>query len=372
MTHSVLGGASRRLVLGRAARGLAGVMALVPALLGAQSIASRVASAPDGVVRLEYESRYGVCGDGRELIGYRNALFARNVQSYGKWQASGCSAGPLRVTLHVGRGQVRQMQLQVGGRWPGTTDRVTDLGSVPAREASEYFFSLVPQLETSSGKDRILLPAVLADDSPVIAPLIALARDTARLERTRKNAMVWLGMFGDSTARQYLHTVIESANEDREIRSHAIFSLANGDPPETEFAYLRALYARLDDDKLKESVLFGMAQGEEPGSRWLIERALDTRERIKLRKNALFWAGQSEATRITELVRVYRTTVTDEDLRDHAIFVLSQRSEDAAIQALIAIAKEDPDKKARGKALFWLAQKNDPRVTKLIADLVLR
>jgi hypothetical protein len=346
------------------------ILGLTASSVSAQgSIASRIASAPDGVVRMEYESRYGVCGDGRELVGYRNALWARNFQTYGKWQSNNCSPGPLRVTLTLAGGQVRQVRTQVGGRWETTDARVTDLGVVLSTEASAYFFSIVPQLEMTYEKDRALLPAVLADDAPVVAPLIGIARNTARLERTRKNAMLWLGMFADSTARRFLHTVIESAAEAVEIRSHAIFSLANGDVPEVEFAYLRTLYARLDEDKLKESVLFGMAQGEEPGSRWLIERAMDTRERMKLRKNAFFWAGQSEATRTADLVRAYRS-MTDDDLRDHAIFVLSQRNDEAALQALITIAKEDPDRKVRGKALFWLAQKQDPRATQLISDIL--
>jgi hypothetical protein len=39
---------------------------------------------------------------------------------------------------------------------------------------------------------------------------------------------------------------------------------------------------------------------------------------------------------------------------------------------LLHIARHDRDTRMRGKALFWLAQKDDPRVKKLIADLLLR
>ena len=52
--------------------------------------------------------------------------------------------------------------------------------------------------------------------------------------------------------------------------------------------------------------------------------------------------------------------------------MLSQRQDDVATDALIRIAREDPDKDMRGKALFWLAQKDDSRVKKLIADLILK
>ena len=64
--------------------------------------------------------------------------------------------------------------------------------------------------------------------------------------------------------------------------------------------------------------------------------------------------------------------VDDRTLQEQAIFVISQRDDDAAITALMKIAREDPDAKMRGKALFWLAQKHDPRATKLIGELVLK
>jgi HEAT repeat protein len=410
---------------------------------GAQPLASRVAAAPDGVVRVQFDSRTGVCGDGRDAIGYRNALFASNYQTIGDWQYDRCVPGPLRVSLTVVNGQATQVQTQVGGPWPATESRVTDLGVVPAQDASTYFFSLVPRLENATGKDRLLLPAVLAADAPVIQPLLALARDEGRADNTRRQAVHWLGLLGDASvvpalvqfargdvdddggdkkrrglattamaalssldgnvgvpalidlargrsvgtrrnavfwlgqngdprARQMLHSVIEDRNEESRVRSHAIFALAHGGKtPDSEFAWLRSLYQRLDGDALKEAVIQAMQQDEATGGRWLIERALDERESPKLRRSALFWAGQRKATPTAELLRVYREA-QDQGLREHAIFVLAERKDEAATEAVLRIARGDPDTRMRGKALFWLAQKKDPRVQQLIADLVLR
>jgi HEAT repeat protein len=169
-----------------------------------------------------------------------------------------------------------------------------------------------------------------------------------------------------------LHTVIENRNEASRVRSHAIFSLTHGgETPDSEFAYLRNLFPRIEDQELKEAIIQGMQEDEDAGGRWLIERALDTREPLKLRKTALFWAGQRDETPTADLVRVYRDA-DEPDLREHAIFVLSQREDEAAIDELLRIAREDGDTRMRGKALFWLAQKDDPRIRKLIADLVLK
>ncbi|HEX9129390.1 MAG TPA: HEAT repeat domain-containing protein, partial [Gemmatimonadaceae bacterium] len=97
----------------------------------------------------------------------------------------------------------------------------------------------------------------------------------------------------------------------------------------------------------------------------------DNSEPLRLRKSALFWAGQSEQTPTKDLAAVYRGT-SDSDLREHAIFVLSQRNDEAALNELMRIAREDSDKHMRARALFWLGQKDDPRVTKLIGDRVLK
>ena len=415
------------------------------------TLAQRISRAPDGVVRVQFAARPGTCGDGRDLIGFRKALFAESFQSIGKWDAPNCRPGPVRVALSVDKGAVTRVKTYVGGDWPHTSDRVTDLGSVSAGEAASYFFDLIPQIERKGDKGRLLLPAVLADDPGAMPRLISLARDESRLQDTRRQAIQWIGLLGDAKvvpvlvsfaregragptggdideddeapgkkglgtsamaalsmledgvgvpalidlarsgtsgtrasavfwlgqtgdprARAELHRVIENGSEDDRIRAHAIFSLSNGGgTPESEYSYLRGVYPRLTSHKLKEAIFQGMGNDESGGSAWLIERARDAGESSELRKSALFWAGQRELTPTRDLVAFYRDT-PEEGLREHAIFVLSQRNDEPAFNELMRIARDDSDKRMRARALFWLGQKNDPRVAKLIGDRVSR
>ena len=439
------------LILTTVALGLATIS--TPAL-AQNALAQRIAKAPDGVVRVQFAGRPLVCGDGRDMIGYKNALFADSFQSIGHWNAPTCVPGPVRVALTVVNGRVTTMKTSVGNTWSRTSERVTDLGPIPPSEAATYFFGLIPQLESNSrghDKARYILPAVLADDPLALPRLISLVRDNARLQETRRQAIQWIGLLGDSRvvpvlvefargggaspagqdidtddeapgkkglattamaalssldggagvpalielartgtsgtrgaavfwlgqtgdprAFATLHSVIENPREDERIRAHAIFSISHGgETPDSEFAYLRSVFPRLTSTKMKEAILMGMGQDESGGSAWLIERARDPGESIAMRKNALFWAGQTKSTPTKDLAAFYRAA-TESDLREHAIFVLSQRDDEPAFNELMRIAREDSDKRMRSRALFWLGQKDDPRVAKMIGERVLR
>jgi HEAT repeat protein len=203
-----------------------------------------------------------------------------------------------------------------------------------------------------------------------VPPLIDLARNGT--VGARSSAVFWLGQTGDPRAFATLHAVIENTREDERVRAHAIFSLAHGGhSPAEEFTYLRSLYTRLTTDKLKEQILQAMSQDGAAGSAWLIDRARDDRESIHLRKSALFWAGQRESTPTKDLAAVYRSA-SEPTLKEHAIFVLSQRQDEAALNELMRIARGDSDKRMRAKALFWLGQKKDPRVARFIEERIER
>src|SRR6266699_1560490 len=115
--------------------------------LGQNTLVERIGKAPDGVVHVQFAGRPGTCGDGRDVIGFRKALFAESFQSIGNWTAPNCRPGPVRVALTVANGKVTAVKTYVGGDWARTNDRVTDLGVVASSEAASYFFALIPQIE---------------------------------------------------------------------------------------------------------------------------------------------------------------------------------------------------------------------------------
>ncbi len=86
------------------------------------------------------------------------------------------------------------------------------------------------------------------------------------------------------------------------------------------------------------------------------------------RKQALFWFGQSDAP-TGELLRLDQDLGTP-TLREQFVFVLSQRHDTAALDKLIDVARHDPDRGIRKRAMFWLGQSRDPKAIKFFRDIL--
>ena len=88
----------------------------------------------------------------------------------------------------------------------------------------------------------------------------------------------------------------------------------------------------------------------------------------ELRKHALWTAGQAGVS-AAELVPLY-DRLTDRPLKEQLIWVLSESRDPAASAKLVEIARGDRDLEMRKKAIFWLGQKNDPRIRQILLDIL--
>ena len=172
-------------------------------------------------------------------------------------------------------------------------------------------------------------------------------------------------------AGQILRDFAERESEEQELREQAIFWLGQKRSEENA-NYLKGLYARVKNDALKEKIIFSLSQQKSFGNgEWIMNIALDPKQSIEARKQALFWAGQSGAS-TDQFVALY-DKMTDPEIKEQLIFVFSQRGRDAkAVDKLMDIARNDKDKEMRSKAIFWLGQSRDPRVAKFLEDLISR
>ncbi len=133
--------------------------------------------------------------------------------------------------------------------------------------------------------------------------------------------------------------------------------------------------------------LLTLAEKNEPGSEeaifpatlgdglvaWpaLLRIARNPNTASKTRRTAVFWLGQAAGDKATEgLDAITQDQQQDREVREAAVFALSQRPREQGVPALIRIAKSNRDPELRRKALFWLGQSEDPAALALFEELL--
>lgn len=89
------------------------------------------------------------------------------------------------------------------------------------------------------------------------------------------------------------------------------------------------------------------------------------------RTQAVFWVGQAAGEAATaNLNSIVGDNSVDREVRESAVFALSQRPRDEGVPALISVARTNKDPEIRKKALFWLGQSGDKRAIDLFEEIL--
>jgi len=218
------------------------------------------------------------------------------------------------------------------------------------REQAVFWLSQVPGEETVAALDSIL-------------------RDARTNEDIQDKAIFALSQHRSARAGVILRDFAARRDVSSDMREKAIFWL--GQNRSTENAdFLKGLFSKVETEDLKEKIIFSLSQmGGGDNYRWLMDIALNPKEDIEIRKKALFWAGQGHNVDVADLVRLYES-MNDREMKEQLIFVYSQRREDAALDKLFDIGKNDPDRELRKKAIFWIGQSRSPRAAQFLQELI--
>ena len=345
------------------------VLALLPSALSAQSPVRQIERVRNGTVQLTYASRPGLCGDGRETIRSGSSIVVLpSMFGRGRSDMDVCFSGPVRVAVGRSDGETVSYRVHVGGRWTSSGD-VTDIGTVSAPDAARYFLD---EAMRANGRNAeyALAAAVFADSVDLTPDLVRIARSPNAKHELRGRAVFYIATYDDPAATRTLRQLAGQEDLDEDVRGSAIIALGREDMTDDDVSWLRSLYPRLSE-KLRDNVFLAVSQSDgTTASRWLASVATDTRENEHTRQQAMFWLGQGRGP-TADLVRLY-DKLDDASLRNHYTFVLSQRHDSEALDKLIDVAQHDRDKSVRRQALFWLGQSKDPRAVAFIRDLVTR
>ena len=185
----------------------------------------------------------------------------------------------------------------------------------------------------------------------------------------RQKAIHALHEHNSPRAVTVVRRLAESAQTPVPVREQAIFWLGQRRSQENA-DFLRSLYVQLGrDDEMKKKVMFSLSQMRGHGNdRWLLGHALDASNSADVRGHALWTAGQAGIAG-SDLVSVY-DRLTDAEVKEKLIWVMSESRDRVATDKLVEIAQKDRDPEMRKKAMFWLGQKNDPRIRQILLDIL--
>ena len=235
-----------------------------PGFATADELEAAVRSA-DGVVRLAFDARPGVWGNGRSMT------MTREGDGAPSGHCRGCTNGPVRVTLWVDGGRVSRLDGQVGGDWKVEG---RDIGHVEAAIATDYLLGLV---ERGAGdvdsREEALQAAMVADADGAWPRLLAVARDRSEAADVRKAALFWTAQAAGDRAASEIEEIAVATDEETDVQEAAVFALTQLPEAQGTDALLR-LARQNRNPAIVQSVYFWLGQQDDPRVIALFEEVL--------------------------------------------------------------------------------------------------
>ena len=298
----------------------------VPSVAGAQNLAGRISSAPDGPVQFTYAARPGVCGNGRTYYSINGSMWFGSMND-NTLRSEPCQPGPVRVVLGRAGKEIVDVNVFVGP--PQTTSGAADLGAVSAKDAADYLMSIAARVDGRPGRDAIT-PAMLADSSTVTPQLLAIAKDQNRARETRTSAIGWLNRASDerggisaSQLAKALGDIARDENDNQNVRSSALRTLSRQENGEGVPALIE-ISKNTQDIWLGKQALTTLAQSGDPRARTYLRTAV---QRDDLNDDMRVAA-------IRGIGRDYATTADAEFLRGLYAKSPSEKTKEAVLSSL--------------------------------------
>jgi hypothetical protein len=200
---------------------------------------------------------------------------------------------------------------------------------------------IIEKLATGTGTDRRMMNGAVAAiglhrDAAADAALDRLSAPD-QSEETRRQAAFWLGNARGRHGYESLLRILKDDPSDR-VREHAVFALTESKEPGAIPAVVRVAH----DDKsvrVRSQALF-----------WLAQRA-----------------GKQISE---EAIRRAIEQDPDTEVKKKAVFALTQMRNGDGVPLLIEIARTHQNAAVKKQAMFWLGQSKDPRALKFFEDVL--
>ncbi len=207
---------------------------------------------------------------------------------------------------------------------------------------SAIAIDVLEQILTKDPRDDELQKRAIFSLSQTRSPRAsAILRDYVRRTdaptELRADAIFWIGQQRGDDSSPFLRELFPTL-DDEELREKVLFSLSQRRSAEN--------------------------------ATWMLGVAKNPRISGNLRKSALFWAGEAGATVRDLGEIYDNSATERELRGQVIFTLSQRRNDTAAVDKLLDIARKEQDPELRKQALFWLGQSRDPRAAAILEEII--
>lgn len=189
-------------------------------------------------------------------------------------------------------------------------------------------------------------------------------------DNVRRTAARALARRTDARSRRAVRAYLESPQTSEAQKAEAIHNFNRETATADDVAFLRALFARTDSERVRSAIVSMLPRlAPDEGRAWLAGIARDGNQPTSSRAAAISALSRDNSVPVVDLARMY-DAANERRIREHVVMALGRRSEPEATEKLIDIARNGTDPVVRSAAVNQLARKKDPRLATILQELI--
>ncbi len=195
--------------------------------------------------------------------------------------------------------------------------------------------------------------------------------DTASSKRKVEKEIALLYYFSDGSADVANSKKLRISNLDLTFDLQGKPLLWLGDVPHVASVnFLVESYADMDDKEIKEDCIAAISLHPDFAEVFaFLKDVVKNEKNDELREDAVFWISQLEGDEVLDFLLATVKHDKSSQVREQAVFAISQVDADGATDALIDLAKHADEDKIQKKAIFWLGQKAADRSVETLEEV---
>ncbi len=163
---------------------------------------------------------------------------------------------------------------------------------------------------------------------------------------------------------------LAKASKNSDVREKAVFWLGQRKDDPKVLPVLVSIVHNDPSENIREKAVFSISQIESQAALQALVDLARNNSYPDLREKAVFWLGQSDNTNVLEDLIDIAKNDSSPRIREHAVFAISQMDQAEALDAIIDLAYHAGDLETRKKAIFWIGQKASDKAVATLGDVV--